>query len=53
MGKYKWNFGMGAFCGLVVVLKKFHADLNGKEKQINKCFLIIDSWKVTECDSLT
>ena len=38
MGKYKWNLGMGGFCGLVVVLKnfhtdlikKFHADLNGK-----------------------
>jgi hypothetical protein len=42
MGKYKWNLGMGGFCRLVVVLKnfhtdlikKFHADLKGKETQI-------------------
>jgi hypothetical protein len=32
MGKYKWNLGMGCFCGLVV--NKVHADLNGKETQI-------------------
>ena len=34
MEKYKWNLGVGCFCGLVVVLKNFHADLNGKETQI-------------------
>ena len=34
MGKYKWNLGISGFCGLLVVLKKFHADLNGKETQI-------------------
>jgi hypothetical protein len=22
MGKYKWNLGLGGFCGIVVVLKK-------------------------------
>ena len=34
MGKYKWNLGMGGFCGLVALLKNFHADLNEKETQI-------------------
>ena len=34
MGKYKWNLGVGGFCGLVVVLKKILADLNEKETQI-------------------
>jgi hypothetical protein len=28
MGKYKWNLGVGGFCGLVV--NKFHADLKEK-----------------------
>jgi hypothetical protein len=59
LGKYKWNLGMGGFCGLVALLKnfhmdlikKFHTDLNEKETQINKCFLSIDYWKVFECDS--
>lgn len=32
MGKYKWNLGMGSFCGLAI--NKFHTDLKGKETQI-------------------
>jgi hypothetical protein len=46
MGKYKWNLGKGSFCGLAALLKnfntdlmkKFHADLNGKETQIKNVF---------------
>ena len=34
MGKYKWNLGMGGFCGLVSLLKNFHEELNEKEMQI-------------------
>ena len=34
MGKCKWKLRMGCFCGLVVVLKNFHEDLNEKETQI-------------------